>query len=360
MAEDSVRRQALGLRARVGAGTHSVSKLWSRGGTDLRASSRFPHISHGGKTVKTTVGRLLTGVFALALLLGGFGLLQETAQAQNAKVVSSESSAIYICTDRDCVLAAADGTGADDTAHDNVFDLNFAAASATNPVIIHNLDLPRVSDQLDAGDTDENRGPDANPKAVTSGTATIMGVHKSSGLDDTNAVMIKAFNGNRIQVTFTPEGGQFATIKTVIVDNVKPALVTTAPDIPLITSDGVDLVFSADVTDGGSGYTGTNTATAGIHLLDGTAAPLVPRAPGANGTPHGGIRLVVAGNNVELGMSDFEAIDGGWRVSKTINSTAIQSISANNPWYFETKDRAGNVRRTTGSIAGSTVRADRG
>ena len=83
MAEDPVRQQAQGLRARVGAGTHGVSKLWSRGGVGLRASSRSTQTpNHGGRTVKTSVGRLLTGVVALALLLGGFGLMQDSAQAQ--------------------------------------------------------------------------------------------------------------------------------------------------------------------------------------------------------------------------------------------------------------------------------------
>ena len=75
-----------------------------------------------------------------------------------------------------------------------------------------------------------------------------------------------------------------------------------------------------------------------------------------NDTDHGAIRLVVAGNNVSLGKGDFSKIDDGWQVSKTINSSAIQNISANIPWYFETRDRAGNVRRTSGSIS-STARA---
>ena len=136
----------------------------------------------------------------------------------------------------------------------------------------------------------------------------------------------------------------------MIVDNVKPQLVTSSPAIPLIVTSGVDLVFSAEVTDGGSGYTSKvgTTGTSDIDDLDNAeAGPLDPRAADANGTPHGGIRLVVAGNNVNLGGGDFEKIDDGWRVNKTINSTAIQNISANNPWYFETKDRAGNVRRTS-------------
>ena len=61
---------------------------------------------------------------------------------------------------------------------------------------------------------------------------------------------------------------------------------------------------------------------------------------------------MVAGNNVALTSGDFAKIDDGWQVSKTINSSAIQDLAANIPWYFETKDRAGNVRRASGSISG--------
>ena len=47
---------------------------------------------------------------------------------------------------------------------------------------------------------------------------------------------VKAFNANRIVVTYTPFGSNtFATIKTVKVDNVRPALITQSPAIPLIT-----------------------------------------------------------------------------------------------------------------------------
>ena len=43
----------------------------------------------------------------------------------------------------------------------------------------------------------------------------------------------------------------------VLVDNVKPSLVTTSPAIPLVVRGGVNIVFSADITDGGAGYTST-------------------------------------------------------------------------------------------------------
>ena len=71
-------------------------------------------------------------------------------------------------------------------------------------------------------------------------------------------------------------------------------------------------------------------------------------------TKKGGIRLVVAGNVVELVENDFTKIDGGWTVSKTVNSNAMQSIAPNVPWYFEVRDRANNSRRTSGTVKGRT------
>ena len=309
--------------------------------------------------MKTSVGRLLTGVVALALLLGGFGLLQDTAQAQTAPItgkhIEGAGGAIYICTDRDCDLYSATNT----TGDDNLFSVDFGAEGTT---MIQNLDLPRVVHRTEAtrdADSNDNPdddidGPDANPKTLVGNEAVIVGVHESSGLTDTDAIVeVKAFHGNRIQVTYTPPAaeGAFATIRTVTVDNVKPQLVADSPAVPLIVTSGVDLVFSADITDGTSGYNGDLNATTGaVHTLEGDELPLTETL---NDTMRGAIRLVVAGNNVSLGKGAFTEIDNGWRVTRTINSSAIQSIGANIPWYFETRDRAGNVTRTSGSISSS-------
>ena len=65
---------------------------------------------------------------------------------------------------------------------------------------------------------------------------------------------------------------------------------------------------------------------------------------------NGGMRLVVAGNVVKLTKSNLTEISGGWQVSVTLNSTVLQDISANVPWYFETKDGAGNSRRTSSNV----------
>ena len=329
MAEDPVRRQALGpsatlrtgLRARVGAGMYRVSLLVSRGGAGLRAFSRSPHISHGGKTVKTNVGRLLTGVFALALLLGGFGLMQQSAQAQAATLTVDS----HLCS-----VPTATSTA------DCDFQTDVTLTGSTGEISVKNLDVAEVTG--------------ANPRTIDSGDTLTMVQQftdtDNDGLPDAGADgEIRAFTGNRIEITHRPESG-FAISKTITIDNVDPLLVQTSPDIPLVVKGGVNITFSADVTDGGSGYTDDADA---IHALTDQPGAL---AAGTNDeTDAGGVRLVVAGNVVTLGKSNFEAIDGGWRVSAEIGSSAIQNIGANVPWYFETRDRAGNTRRTSGSIA---------
>ncbi len=193
----------------------------------------------------------------------------------------------------------------------------------------------------------------SNPRDITVGDSiTVVQEFTSPNADGTPTVAgeIRAFNGNRIQLTYTPASG-FATTAIILVDNVKPTLVSNSPTIPLVTKKGVNITFSADITDGGSGYTstvGTASATADIDDLNATPGALAT----ANATtPIGGVRLVVAGNVVALGKGDFTKIDDGWRVSKSLGSTAIQNIGANVPWYFETRDRAGNTRRTSGGIA---------
>ena len=326
MAEDSVRRQALGLQARVGAGTHRVSKLRSRGGTGLRAFSRFPHPTlNGGKTVKTSVARLLTGVFALALLLGGFGLLQSTAQAQ-AVTLTVDSHLCSVATATDAATSTCDAQ-------------TDVTLSAGTDITVKNLDVAEV-----AG---------SNPREVTSGQTLTM-VQQFTDADNDGVpdvdTEIRAFTGNRIEFTHRP-GSSFAITKTITIDNVNPLLVTNSPDIPLVVKGGVNINFSADITDGGSGYT-TSVGTTGTTDIDDLTAEPGALVAATNGTtPAGGVRLVVAGNVVDLGKSNFEAIDGGWRVSREIGSSAIQNIGANVPWYIETRDRAGNARRTSGSVA---------
>ena len=312
--------------------------------------------------MKTSVGRLLTGVVALALLLGGFGLMQSTAQAQTASVdifagtdvttgdtgtgvkisfilscdpyperTVDDVSGVITNNDESTTCAAEDG------------DNEFSIVASPDPndsqqVEVFNTNLPRSGD---------GTGNDDNPRKFDAlGDLTpLYAVSRTTDLRDNE---IKAFSGNVIQVTYTP-GGTLGVVKTLTVDNVKPTLVTMSPEIPLVVKGNTNITFSAELTDGGSGYTATNTRTAGINQLTGGVGVLAADTNAA--TDKGGVRLVVAGNVVALGMGDFEAIDGGWRVTKTINSDSILSIGPNTPWFFETRDRAGNSRRTSGGVA---------
>ena len=275
--------------------------------------------------MKTTVGRLLTGVVALALLLGGFGLMQNSAQAQ-AVTLTVDS---HLCS----VATAADATNSTCDAQTTV------TLSAGTDISVKNLDVAEVTG--------------SNPRNVSSGDTLTM-VQQFTDADNDGvpdvATEIRAFTGNRIEFTHRPESG-FAITKTITIDNVNPLLVTNSPDIPLVVKGGVNINFSSDITDGGSGYTTSVGTTGTTDIDDLTASPGALVAGTNDTTPAGGVRLVVAGNVVDLGKSNFEAIDGGWRVSREIGSSAIQNIGANVPWYIETRDRAGNARRTSGSVA---------
>ena len=332
MAEDPVRRQAGGLHAPASAGVEPDSKLRSRGGLGLRASSRSPHSSHhGGKTVKTTVARLLAGIFALALMLAVGLSAQNTAQAQGARTFDT-GGVNYVCSlSNGCTNSL-------------TVILQEAGSAIDGDISVKNLDVAEETD--------------VNPKSFTgigTGGKTLTFVQEFTDTNDDGTVdgtdQIRAFNGNRIQFSHTPTSG-FAVTKTITVDNVMPTMVTTSPDIPLMVKGGTDVVFSADITDGGAGYTDSEAGTAsGIDTKTATPGVLGTGSPTNDNTPVGGVRLVVAGNVVDLSKGNFTQIDGGWTVSKTIGSSSIQNIGANVPWYFETRDRAGNARRSSGSIA---------
>lgn len=336
--------------------------------------------------------KLTAALAAFALLVVVMGLsTQNSVQAQAGApdedyVCSSDQGGCTLFERADAADPANPTTGAPTVGAtgDNLFEI---AAVAGGTVTIHNLDLPRVTQKVltSAGATTSVDGPDANPKTIPIDAAVVIeAVHQSSGLVDercdidgqtgagTNesaydagecttgaAYQVKAFNGNRIQVSHTPSGGTFATIEIVRVDNGKPALVSNSPTPGLIVKGNTDITFSADITDSISGYTTINTGganAAGINTLTGSDEPLndgTGTGTANNVTVEGGVRLVVAGNVVALSSTNFTKIDGGWRVSKTINSTALQAISTNVPWYWETRDRANNVQRTSGSISGT-------
>ena len=82
-------------------------------------------------------------------------------------------------------------------------------------------------------------------------------------------------------MTFTPTeaGNTFATIKNVKVDNVRPALITNSPAIPLIVRGGTDVTFNADFTDGGAGFD-PRSLTPDPALRQGVGLPMALHSQG--------------------------------------------------------------------------------
>lgn len=341
--------------------------------------------------------KISAALAAFALLLVVMGLSTQSAvEAQEAIVqitgtgtdadTNPSRGISYVCSDAavprdgcdaadatfEIAVTGAIGGGTEVTLNDPTAGNDYAPSRI---VTFHNLDLARDT-------ASSTRPEDRNPKSVyLSGENTtfqVLVVRKSTGLmdstvtrgaDPNNAdnmiatimqvastdadpdIEVKGFHGNRIRVSYSSGTGSIGTDEIVTVDDVKPTLVTNAPSTPLIVKGNVDITFSADMTDSLAGYTTINTSTMGINRLTGTDGTL--GNVGSADTPKGGVRLVVAGNVVELDRTNFTKIDGGWNVWATIGSTALQNISTNVPWYFETRDRAGNTRRTSGTISGT-------
>ena len=247
-------------------------------------------------------------------------------------------------------------------------------------VTIHNLDLSSVEDEVEGYDHDSSDTtpgidlgrPDANPKTIVlpAGVATVTAVHQSSGLRDNrfcettpaddlpdcvteprtegNQYQIKAFNGNRIQISHTPNQ-QLGRRVQVVVDNVDPTIVVQSPATDLVTKGGVNVTFSADVTDTGAGF----KSDAADVLLSNNAEDTDDDAVDVKGR----IQLYVGINQVALKSGDFEEIDGGWRVSKAVNSSDIMGLSSKVPWYFSVEDLAGNTKVSAGNLSGKTSAA---
>ena len=336
--------------------------------------------------------KLTAALAAFALLLVVMGLSTQgavNAQAPDARTLtvtagSNESqevggtatavSSTYLCS-------RITGAGACTKDNDDISTIA-VTGTETADITITNLDLARVTDKINEADglvldddpeTATMDGSDANPKKITlqSGqTITVRAVHKSSGLqdgrdnrdgreraagdladaDEANYFEVKAFHGNRIQITFQPTG-ELGTSKQLNVDNVAPSVVANAPSNDLVVKENTSVTFSADVTDSGAGFKAKAADVIKSNVLDASAA-----SPDLSSVK-GRIQLVVGQYPVVLGEGDFTAIDDGWRVSKALNSSDIQGLGEKVPFYFSVEDLAGNSKQSSGNTSGKTSAA---
>ena len=156
----------------------------------------------------------------------------------------------------------------------------------------------------------------------------------------TPKVQAKAFTGNTITTTYKPTGS-LGVSKSIKVDNVKPTLLVTSPETGHITKGNKDVVFTADITDTGAKFPSIASGVVNNNNAD----------------TKGRIQLYVGTNVVSLTSASYTAIDDGWRLSVTVNSTDIANIAAKVPWWIVVEDLAGNVQQPSAGTASTTTTA---
>ena len=269
----------------------------------------------------------------------------------------------YLCSDITPPVACTAG-------EDDTFTIALTGTGEAM-VKITNLDLSEVDDTIEqdgtasdgVDDVDDTDGSDANPKTImipSGQPVTVTAVHKSSGLSDgrdnrdgtdtnqgPNVYQVKAFHGNRIRITYNPVG-ELGTSKTLNVDNVPPSVVLNSPVNDLVVKKGVNVTFSADVTDNGAGFASKEADVLESNTLEAT------RPDSDLNDVKGRVQLFVGRYPVVLTASDFTAIDDGWRVSKILASGDIAGLGDKVPFYFSVEDLAGNSKESSGNTNGKT------
>jgi len=184
----------------------------------------------------------------------------------------------------------------------------------------------------------------------TNGTLTFPAVTVAVAANDTirtyfKNVNVPVFSGQTLEVTYAATG-QLGQSAKVYNDEVKPTIIVTSPAENYITKKGTTITFSADITDatGGAGF----------------PAKAQDVVDNATANTKGRIELYVGTGEVPLTAANFTAIDNGWRVSATYNSTDIQGIAKKVPWWVVAEDLAGRSQEPSNSFGGITTSAGAG
>ena len=284
--------------------------------------------------------KISAALAAFALLLVVMGLsTQPTVNAQASNTLAVQVEADTFAADDNttssgflCSSGCAPGNAMFQI---KLYDGTGSGVSGT--VTVKNLDI-----------ASGGAGFDANPKEFTfNGDSSLLtAVPKSSDLLEFD---IKAFHGNKIQVTYRASGTLGTTV-TLMVDNVKPNVVVHSPPNPLVIKDNTNVTFSADVIDSGAGF--------------------APKAANVLGPDRGQLQLFIGQYPVRLTEADVTVISDGYNVSKTINTSDIATLGAPDDggvleanrvdgdkvaWHFSAQDRAGTARKSLGDLEGTVT-----
>jgi len=216
------------------------------------------------------------------------------------------------------------------------------------------VNAAKIQVTFDAGGG--NAAPEGEVQAIgasgynNNGTITFAAVSTAIAANDKLKVYFKnvnvpVFSGQTIEVTYAASG-QLGQSAKVYNDEVKPTIVVSSPADDYITKKGTTITFTADITDatGGAGF-----PAKAQDVVDNAAA-----------NTKGRIELHVGTGEVPLTAANFTAIDNGWRVSATYNSTDIQGIAKKVPWWIVAEDLAGRLQEPSNSFGGITTSAGAG
>ncbi len=320
-------------------------------------------------------------ILAVLALLVVMGLnTQGSVQAQTSGTLTlTASSNLAAVTGEAAAVSSTSVCSRGCTATDAMFTILASSTDSDATVEIRNLDSESVRDKItsagaavETADPTDIDGSDANPKvylaSAFASAVSVRAVHKSSGLKDdrdvrtgrnqvgspddsadntAHVIEVKAFHGNRIQVTLK-QSGQLGISRILTVDNQDPSVLVNSPDADLVVKRAVNIAFSANVTDSNAGFKS--------KAADVLASNNQERQTAVS-SAKGRIELYLGQTPVSLAESNLSSITDGWRVTKSLSSSDVEGLGQKVPWYFVAEDLAGNVKESAGSITGKASTA---
>jgi len=306
------------------------------------------------------IARMLGFLGSATALVLVFGMFQnETTVAQsvvltvtpvNTTAVSTENT--WICAKCGTTAGIAAGGHADDAKFTiSVSDSGGNASTSAVEYVavsVKNTDLGTLGAVTDAN---------SNPKTVTlretgvntgiftrevtaKGATTGLTANSTTPAASTTAVDVAAFTGQSIQISYTPSGS-LGVSKTIKNDEVAPSVVVSSPAADYITKKSKTIVFSAEVTDGDSGFPAKTSS-------------IVTQNAVTNENGKGNIKLHIGTAAVTLAASNYTAMTNGYKLSASYASNDVLNIAPKVPWWIAAEDLSGKTAEMGVNTAGTT------
>lgn len=263
--------------------------------------------------MKARLAQFAAGFLALAVLLGGIGILsKDTANAGLTLTVSSK-------------YAVKDGTFTVTIVDTETSGVSNGTASSPTTV---NVTVKNKNRNITATMTPK----DASDSDASTFTMTVTVKEVAAAVVTSGSEVIPGFEGDEIEVIYSPFS------RTVLVDNINPTISASTPSKGAVSKVG-SITFSADITDTGSGFNATKSK------IDDFSAT------------HGKLSVTVLGAAISGSDLTYTAIDDGWNISYSV-SLGSSGADVAIPWSIVAIDRAGNTKTLARTATADQLRVD--